>query len=258
MGQEGSAAAYDGSDAIELRRVLALPRVELFDSIGSTLDVAHALAEQGAPAGTLVVADSQTAGRGRAGRSWTSPPGAGVWLTLVERPPDAAALEVLSLRLGLYAARTLDPFAGGPVSLKWPNDLYLAGRKLAGILTEARWRDGRPEWVAVGFGLNVMAPHGVPAASLRRGTSRVAVLRAVVPALRAAAAASGELSSEELAEYAERDSARGRPCIEPRHGVVEGISSRGELLVATPSGSVRARGGSLVLEDGPSAREGES
>jgi BirA family transcriptional regulator, biotin operon repressor / biotin---[acetyl-CoA-carboxylase] ligase len=246
---------YDGHDAAELRRLLSLPRLELFDSVGSTLDVAHALAEQGAPAGTLVMADAQTAGRGRAGRSWASAPGAGIWLTLLERPTDAVALEVLSLRLGLHAARTLDRFADAPVALKWPNDLYVAGRKLAGILTEARWRNGRPEWVAVGFGLNVTAPRGVSGAALRPGTSRVAVLRELVPALRLAAAARGELSPADLAAFAERDWASGRACTEPARGVVEGISSRGELLVATASGSVRARGGSLVFEEGPSAGE---
>jgi len=255
---EASRTCYDGHDAVELRRMLALPRLELFDSVGSTLDVAHALAEQGAPAGTLVVADAQTAGRGRAGRSWVSAPSAGIWLTLVERPTDATALEVLSLRLGLHAARALDRFADAPIALKWPNDLYVAGRKLAGILTEARWRNGRPEWVAVGFGLNVTAPPEVSGAALRPGTTRVSVLRELVPALREAAAARGELSLTDLAAYAERDWARGRACTKPERGVVEGISSRGELLVATASGSVRARGGSLVFEDSPSARERES
>jgi len=255
---QGSRIYYDGYGADELRRMLSLPRLELFDSVGSTLDVAHGVAEQGAPAGTLVVADAQTAGRGRAGKSWASAPSAGIWLTLVERPTDAAALEVLSLRLGLHAARALDRFADATVALKWPNDLYVSGRKLAGILTEARWRNGRPEWVAVGFGLNVTAPRGVPGAGLRPGTARVSVLRELVPALRAAAAARGELSPADLAAYAERDWARGRACTAPERGVVEGISSRGELLVATASGSVRARGGSLVLEAGPCEKEGAS
>src|SRR6185436_16510341 len=100
----------------------------------------------GAPAGTVVLADAQRGGRGRGGRRWASPPGVGVWLTLVERPADHAALEVLSLRLGLHAAAAVERFAarggGGPVRLKWPNDLYVGEGKLAGVLVEVRWRDG--------------------------------------------------------------------------------------------------------------------
>src|SRR4051794_9700307 len=107
----------------ELATLLRLPRVERFESVGSTLDVAHDLAARGAPAGTLIVADAQTAGRGRMGRSWRSEPGAGIWLTLIERPDSAGGLDVLSLRIGILLAPALEPFAPSPVALKWPNDL---------------------------------------------------------------------------------------------------------------------------------------
>jgi BirA family transcriptional regulator, biotin operon repressor / biotin---[acetyl-CoA-carboxylase] ligase len=247
---------YDGSDALDLARTVAVPRVALFDSVGSTLDVAHELAAQGAPAGTVVLADRQTAGRGRSGRRWSSESGAGIWLTILERPRDAAAVEVLSLRLGLAAARALDRFAPKPVQLKWPNDLYVAGHKLAGILVEARWRDRRPEWLAAGMGVNVAPPQGIAAASLRPGVRRVDVLAALVPALRAAAALAGPLSPGELAAYAERDLARGRRCREPLPGRVQGITSRGELLVATAEGMRAARGGSLVFDDPLQGGEG--
>jgi len=234
---------------VELALELGVPRVELRDVVPSTLDVAHALAEGGAPGGTLVLANRQTAGRGRGGRRWASPAGAGVWLTLVERPDDASALEVLSLRLGLRAARALDRFADRPVALKWPNDLYVGGRKLAGTLAEARWRDGGIEWVAVGFGVNVAVPAEVPAAAgLVAGTRRIEVLAALVPALRAAAAARGPLVPRELDAYAERDLARGRACVSPAAGRVEGITGSGELLVATAAGPVALRGGSLVFD----------
>src|SRR5262245_11512084 len=105
-----------------------------YDEVGSTLDVAHEMAADGAEAGTLIVAKAQTAGRGRMGRTWRSEPGAGIWLTLIERPADASALEVLSLRVGLAMAPVLDAFTDAPIQLKWPNDLYLRDRKLAGIL----------------------------------------------------------------------------------------------------------------------------
>jgi len=239
---------YDGWSDAELALELGVPRVELRDVVPSTLDVAHALAEGGAPGGTLVIADRQTAGRGRGGRRWASPAGGGVWLTLIERPDDASALEVLSLRLGLGAARALDRFADRPIALKWPNDLYVGERKLAGTLVEARWRDGGIEWVAVGFGINVAMPVDLPTAGgLVEGARRVDVLTALVPALRAAAAARGPLAPSELHAYAERDLARGRGCVSPAAGRVEGITGAGELLVATEAGRVALRGGSLVF-----------
>ena len=202
---------YDGLSAEQLARLTGAPRVSLHDSTTSVLDVAHALAEAGTAAGTLVLADEQTSGRGRAGRAWSSPRGTGIWLTLVERPADASGLAVLSLRAGLHAASALAPFTADRVRLKWPNDLHLPAGKLAGILVEARWREARPEWVAIGFGLNVSAPPAVSgAAGLAAGVSRAAVLEALVPALREAAAAVGPLSGEELAAFGARDLARGQ------------------------------------------------
>ena len=234
----------------DLARLLDLPAVIALDRTGSTLDVAHAAAAEGAPAGTLVLAEEQSAGRGRGGRRWSSPRGAGLWLTLIERPNDPRAIEVLSLRLGLRAARALDRFAGGSVGLKWPNDLHLGRGKLAGILVEARWREGRPDWVAIGFGLNVHAPDDVPrAAGLLPGTSRLEVLAELVPALRAAAAARGTLTDAEVSTYASRDIARGRACVQPAPGTVRGITPAGELVVAGATGEQPHRGGSLVLQE---------
>ena len=242
---------YDGRTAEEWRAVLGVPGVELFESVTSTLDVAHTLAAAGAPAGTVVLAERQTAGRGRAGRPWTSEPGAGIWLTLVERPDDAAALEVLAIRLGIAAARALDPFAPGRVRLKWPNDLYVGDGKLAGVLVESRWRAGRPDWTAVGIGVNVRQPHGVPgAAALTPSARRAAVLEVLVPALRAELSAVGPLRSTELEAYAARDLAGGRSCRAPVPGRVAGIAPDGALVIRTAQGEVLARSGSLVLEEG--------
>jgi BirA family transcriptional regulator, biotin operon repressor / biotin---[acetyl-CoA-carboxylase] ligase len=241
---------YDGIASADLARNLSVPRLELFDEVASTQDVAHSLADAGAPAGTIVIADAQHSGRGRQGRSWQSPRGQGIWLTLIERPEDGPSLEVLSLRLGLLAAEALDDFAGVRVMLKWPNDLQLDGAKLAGILVEARWRDGRPDWVAIGFGLNVRAPKGVEnAAALREGVRRTDVLAALVPKLRAAAARRGALNDDELAGYAARDVALRRRCLEPVQGIVRGIASTGELLVETSVGISRVRAGSLVFAE---------
>jgi BirA family biotin operon repressor/biotin-[acetyl-CoA-carboxylase] ligase len=241
---------YDGWAEGELALHLGVPRVALFERIGSTLDAAHALAASGAPAGTLVLAEQQTEGRGRGGKRWSSAPGAGIWLTLVERPADAEALSVLALRLGLRAAAVLDRFTSDRVQLKWPNDLHVGGRKLAGILVESRWRDGRPDWVAIGMGINVLPPAGEPgAAALSSGGARVEVLGELLPALRAAAQARGALSPAELSAFAARDLARGRRCTEPGAGTVRGLTPSGELVVHTGAGDVTFRAGSLVLAE---------
>lgn len=241
---------YDGCSADALRTLLDVPRVAAYDSVSSTLDIAHGLAAEGAPAGTLVLADQQLAGRGRHGRRWESAPGAGIWLTLIERPVDPTAVQLLSLRLGLRAARVLDRYTSSPVRLKWPNDLYVGAGKLAGILVESRWRDERIDWVAIGFGLNVCIPGGVPrAAALQSETERVEVLAELIPALRAAAAARGQLSESELAQFAARDLARGRRCREPAIGLVQGIDAHGALIIRTAAGDVAHTSGSLVLEE---------
>jgi BirA family biotin operon repressor/biotin-[acetyl-CoA-carboxylase] ligase len=221
------------------------------------MDLAHAAAEAGAPAGTLIVADRQTAARGRHGRRWTAAPGAGVWLTIVERPTNAAALDVLTLRLGLYAARVLDHYLASPAQLKWPNDVYTDGGKLAGILVEARWQDERPAWVAIGIGVNVRLPVDVSgAAAVVPATSRLDLLTALVPGIRAAAMAEGTLDAAEMAEFAARDVARGRPCREPVVGTVVGISPSGELLVRSGGVVGAYRSGSLVIATPPGTEGG--
>lgn len=245
-------AAYDGHDAASVARLLGVPRAVVFDSTASTMDDAHGLAATDAPAGTLVLADRQTAGRGRGGRRWASESGQGIWMTIVERPNDPAAVDVMSLRLGLRAARVLDRYASSPVRLKWPNDLFVGEGKVAGILVEARWRASRIDWVAIGVGINVREPSGVAAAAaLRADVARLEVLAELVPAIRAAAAARGPLSAAELDEFATRDLAAGRACTDPVPGLVRGITPTGELLVSTGAGLRAFRDGSLTLTGAP-------
>ena len=245
----GDDASFDGLTSRELTELLELPGVELLRETTSTLDVAHRLGSSGAAAGTLVIAEHQTAGRGRSGGKWSSAFESGLWLTIIERPEDTSGLEVLSLRVGLRSARALDRFAFEPVRLKWPNDLYVDGKKLGGILIEARWRDQRLEWVAIGLGVNIVLPDDVPvAAALEPGTQRVEVLTDLIPALRAAVRCHGPLAPIELVEWNARDLARGRHCVEPARGIVEGISPSGELIVALADSVARFRTGSLVLD----------
>ena len=250
MAETPSTTHYAGNDGATIAARCGVPRVVLFDEVTSTLDIAHPLAREGAPEGTLILAERQTAGRGRSGRAWASAQGAGIWSTLIARPTDEAALDVLSLRVGLAMARALEAFTAGEIRLKWPNDLVLDDGKLGGILIESRWREERVDWVAIGIGINCRVPRDVPhARALREQARRIDVLAAFVPAVRAAAAARGALTALELHEYARRDWALGRHCTSPSVGIVRGIDARGALLVHTSSGDVAARTGSLIFEE---------
>lgn len=228
---------WEGQTGESLARRCGVARVEVMEATGSTLDVAHGLAEHGAPAGTVVVADAQRAGRGRQGRPWRSEPGQGVWCTVIERPADAAVLRVLSVRVGLNVAEGLDPYAGETVRVKWPNDLVLSTGKVGGILTETRWSGGAPSWVAIGVGVNVVRPLDVEgAAGLLPRTSRADVLEIIVRSARAAASDTPELSADELRRWRARDALVGRRVTSPTHGVVAGISADGALLIDAPPG----------------------
>ena len=252
------AVAWDGQTAAVLAYLCAVPRVELLAETTSTQDVAHKLAEADAPSGTTVVADAQRAGRGRLGRTWSSEPGLGVWCTVIERPQSLSALEVLSVRVGLYCAEALDAFAGERVGLKWPNDLVIrkgaeqstdaALRKLAGILVETRWSGGTASWVAIGVGVNVVQPPNVDdAVGLAAGTRRTDVLAAVVGGIRTAAAITGHLRDDEMARYRVRDVLAGRRIGSPGEGTANGIKSDGSLIVNTARGEESFRAGTILL-----------
>ena len=246
------AATWDGESAQSLAALLDLPRVELRTSVPSTMDVAHALASERTPAGTLVLADEQTAGRGRGGKRWRSDHEAGIWMTIVERPNDAEALGVLAIRLGLRAAPVLQRHVDAPIQLKWPNDLLVNGRKLAGILVETRWRDGSVDWVAIGIGVNVRAGEDeAEGAGTRPGTRRLDVLAELVPVVRAAAQARGRLTEQELDRWRARDHAVGRRCRQPIAGRIRGVAADGALIVEQGGQMALARSGSLVLEEEP-------
>lgn len=251
----GAAGRYYGLTQAEIVARTGAPRALLFEEVSSTMDVAHVAAAKGAPSGTLVLAERQKSGRGRGGREWISEPRAGIWLTLIERPWEGVPVELMSIRAGLALAPALDRFARAPVALKWPNDLYVQGRKLGGILLEARWRGARPEWVALGVGVNLTPPGGIgEATGLRDGVTAPEVLAAIVPALQHAATRRGPLSAAELQAFARRDFAAGRKCSEPAAGIVRGINEQGELLVEVDGELSAHRSGSLVLEAGDDNR----
>jgi BirA family transcriptional regulator, biotin operon repressor / biotin---[acetyl-CoA-carboxylase] ligase len=217
-------------------------RVHYFERVSSTMDVLHQLAGEGAEAGTAVIAGEQLEGRGSRARTWHSPPG-GLWLSVLFRPASAAGVEVASIRVGLAVAEAVDSFAPRPLQLKWPNDLMLAGRKVGGVLCEARWQGDSPGWVAVGVGMNVR--NRIPdelssvAATLAAGRSEVTpetVAEPVVAALRRLDLEPAGLSPDELERFARRDWLRGRRVREPVPGIVAGLRQDGALLVRADQG----------------------
>lgn len=153
-------AAPDRLYPVELQDVLATTRfgreAVYFDAIASTQTEAHRRAEAGAPEGLVVIADVQTGGRGRLGRSWHSPPDTGIWMSLVLRPDvPLPRVPQLTLVAAVSLADTLAACTGLSVGIKWPNDLLAGGRKVCGILTELAAEADRVHYVILGIGLNV-------------------------------------------------------------------------------------------------------
>ncbi len=174
--------------------------VYLYQQIGSTNDEARRLAQAAAPEGLLVVAEQQTAGRGRAGRRWITPPGAALAFSLVLRPAVPAAQAArLTMIAGLAVCEAIEQIAGVRPLLKWPNDILVGGQKAGGILVEAVTATDGPavgqlEFAVVGIGLNVdeaPAPDQVdfPATALAtqagQPIDRLRLLRAILQRLEA-------------------------------------------------------------------------
>lgn len=136
-------------------------RIERLDEVDSTNSYARALAEAGAPDGTVVVAERQTAGRGRLGREWHSSGDFGLWFSLLLRPefePQFAGM--LGIAAGVAVVQSMRSLVGARAVLKWPNDVLIDGRKVCGILSEGRTVGQKLEWAVIGVGINVTAPEG--------------------------------------------------------------------------------------------------
>lgn len=146
---------------------LPLDGLRYFDSIGSTNDAALAWAAEGAPDLSLVIADEQTSGRGRAGRKWATPHGAALAFSLILRPtPGEATFPSLFTGLGALALVTALKHHGLAAQVKWPNDVLINRKKCAGILVESVWTGESLEAVVLGMGVNVRAAAVPPAAEL--------------------------------------------------------------------------------------------
>jgi BirA family transcriptional regulator, biotin operon repressor / biotin---[acetyl-CoA-carboxylase] ligase len=211
---------------------LGRPRLHL-RSIGSTNARARELAQAGAPHGTAVTADEQTAGRGRQGRGWATPPGSALAVSLVIRDPDP----LLSLRAGLAVA----DLAGARALVKWPNDVLVDGRKVAGVLVEGHLQEG---WAVLGIGVNAALDLALLPEELRgvAGTLGLApreLPRALGELLRALEARLAEPCDGTLAALRERDALDGRPLRwEGGAGTGAGIAADGALLVRRADGTL--------------------
>jgi BirA family biotin operon repressor/biotin-[acetyl-CoA-carboxylase] ligase len=235
-----------------------------FEELGSTSDRAKELAEDGAEHGEVVIAEAQTAGRGRRGRAWVSPPRRNLYFSVVLRPelPPARAPE-LTLVASLAVCDALRQ-AGVAAGIKWPNDVLASGRKIAGVLTELAAEPERVHWVVVGVGLNVNARREDFPEELRDEATSVLVERGQ-PAPRALLAAACFTALEDWvdrhaeegfapirAAWRERSVTLGREVLVKEGareltGVAEDIDDAGALLVRTRAGLERVLAGDVAL-----------
>jgi BirA family biotin operon repressor/biotin-[acetyl-CoA-carboxylase] ligase len=258
----------DRLTALELRPLLNTHDVgqvlHCHDELGSTSDLAKELAEEGAAHGEVVVAETQTAGRGRRGRVWASPPRRNVYLSVVLRPelPPARAPE-LTLVASVAVCDALRQ-AGVDAGIKWPNDLLASGRKIAGILTELAAEPDRVQWVVVGVGVNVNARREDFPEALREEATSILLERGQ-PAPRALFAAACLTSLEEWIDrheeggfgpirdaWRERNVTLGREVVVRTDGrevagVAEDLDEAGALLVRTRAGIERIVAGDVAL-----------
>lgn len=226
----------------------------IVERTGSTNDDARAWAAEGAPHGAVVIADAQDRGRGRHGRSWSTPPGESLAMSIVLRPHVApSALPPLALVAGLAARTGIARRCGGDVLLKWPNDVVIEGRKIAGVLVEGAIGSMRVEHVVVGVGVNVARtafPEDLIATSLalhRGELDRAALALDILDAL------DRELEGWLLAPLSigERlepyDWLRGREVVleSGAAGVADGIAADGRLRVRVGDALLLANAGEV-------------
>ena len=139
---------------LELKRALAPRAVRYFTQIGSTNDLGLEWLGEGAADGAVIIADEQTKGRGRLGRSWFAPPGTSLMLTYLLHPPQES-LSRMGILGALAVCETVEQLGINHVGIKWPNDVQIERLKVCGVLPEARWNGERLVGVALGMGINV-------------------------------------------------------------------------------------------------------
>lgn len=230
--------------------------VTVLAATASTNDDVRRLASAGAPHGTAVLADTQSAGRGRGSHRWHSPPGDGLYVSLLWRPSLAPSrLSLLALAVGVGVARAVDAHLLTPrARIKWPNDVYVDDRKIAGVLVEASV-GAHATLAVIGVGLNVRTPSFpeeiaaiatslalAGARDLERNRVAVDVLISIEDACRELEESSNAASrSTVLDELRVRDWLSGRAVsVGDVSGVAQGIDDEGRLLVRRPDGTIGA------------------
>ena len=246
---------WEGRNAAAWRDRLQVPALHLYETIGSTNDVARELAEEGAPTLTTVVADHQTSGRGRAGRSWLSKPGSSLLCSIVFRGTEgvAAAPGAAPVRLGHAVARAIVAVAHVDARVKWPNDVVIPGHgKVAGILCESVMRQSTT-FVVGGIGVNVRAP-GSEFASLNevseRDVDRGELLEQILANVRTfSGRLTSPLTDAELDALRELDILLGQNVEDDTGltGVARGVTADGSLLVQTAGGTMPVHNATLRL-----------
>ncbi len=229
------------------------------------MDLAAQAARDGASEGLVICADEQTVGRGRRGRSWSSPAGAGLYLSIILRPAhdaagDPRALTLTTLAAGVAVREAILRAAGVDAELKWPNDIMIGGRKLAGILAEAHDIGTVEQAVILGVGVNVLRSSYPPDVELRATSLQTELGRAIDRArlleelLVSIATCYDRLRTGDtngiLRAWRDRSpSARGAR-VESRDRQVSGVTAdvdeTGALLIRTASGTVRVVSGELT------------
>ncbi|MDQ3648493.1 MAG: biotin--[acetyl-CoA-carboxylase] ligase [Actinomycetota bacterium] len=227
--------------------MLGLPRLH-HRLISSTNEGAKDLAHSGAPHGTLVTADEQSAGHGRQGRTWAAPPQSAVLMSLVLHDFD----ELLPLTASVALAEACEA-AGVNCAIKWPNDVWVDGRKVAGILVEGRPQEG---WTVLGIGLNVSTSLEELPEELREIATSIEIAAGRSPSVEGALetllgtleARIGDGRREILAAWTERDALRGRRIRwQGGEGVARGVDDTGALLVETSGGRETLDAGEVHL-----------
>lgn len=265
------ASRWEGCALSTLRERWDRPHVHIFSRTDSTNARAVELADDGAPAGTLVLADEQTAGRGLVGRRWHSPKGAGLYLSLVFRPKQLENPLVIPVLAGLGAIRAVEATLGSaPVGFKWPNDLIVRDRKAGGVLSEAAWAGEAPNYFVLGVGVNVNQRSSDFPPELREAAisltmaagepvSRLELADGVIREVEELCAAPlPALDRELLRQFDEYDWLRDRRCAVERgagqliRGIAVGIAPDGALLFRPDRGALeRVSSGRVRCDDLP-------
>lgn len=221
----------------------------VYERLPSTNDIGRARAEAGMPEGTAVLAVGQTAGRGRRGRSWASPPG-GLYLSVVLRPRlPVERWTLIGLAMAVGAASAAEAAAGLPVRVKWPNDLFIEERKVGGILIDTV---GAYAVAGIGINAHVPAPQ-LPAGAISLGVDLVPFAAAVLGELERYYDLLMDGSDEVLRHWKARSATLGRPVVvsgaEDLEGIADDIDPDGALLVRTASGIRRVAAGDVSVRE---------